>query len=515
MKVWVLIAALLLAATARAAEQPGVVRIASKNFTEQEILGELVAQLIERHTTLRVERRFGLGGTEICHSGLLSGELDLCVEYTGTGLVNVLRMPPAGGAGATHRRVAGAYRERFDLEWLPPIGFNNTYAIAVRRSEAQARGWSSIGDLAADAGDLRGGFTPEFMERPDGYPGLRRTYGFTLGSAADIDPGLMYTAIASGQVDVICAFATDSRIDEHDLVVLDDDLGFFPPYDAAPVARAGLLERHPEIRDALAALAGTIDDAAMRAMNREVDTLGLEPADVAREWIKSRSGLAPAADEAAGWQRPGLGEFLRDRRGQLGRKLLEHLALTALGTGIATFIGVPLGVLAYRVAPARAPLLALTEIMQTIPSLAMLAFMFALTGMLGLVPAATALVLYALLPIVLNTYTGLRQVPPGAAQAALGLGMSGWQRLRMVELPLAAPVIVAGIRAAAVLTVGVATLSTYIGAGGLGDFIARGLARNDPRLTLLGAVPAAGLAVGISLAIRAVERALGGGRRGR
>lgn len=503
----VLVILLLLGAVSTGASgAPDVIRVGSKNFTEQEILGELVAQLIERDTGLRVERRFGLGGTELCQAALLSGELDMYVEYTGTGLVNVLRLAPAGGSDATFRAVAGAYRESFDLEWLPPIGFNNTYAIVVRGDDADARGWGTLSDLASDAGDLRGGFTSEFVERPDGYPGLSERYGFRLGSAADLDPGLMYTAAQSGQVDVISAFATDGRIDEYGLRVLEDDRGFFPPYDAAPVVRAETLERHPEIRDALAAIAGTIDDAAMRAMNREVDVLGRSPADVAREWIESRRDDEAGAAEGVAWERPSLWEFLMRRRGQLGRKLLEHLALTGLGTGIAVLIGVPLGVLAHRLAPARGPLLAFTEIVQTIPSLAMLAFMFALYGLLGLLPAATALVLYALLPIVLNTFTGLKEVPKGAVQAAVGVGMSGWQRLRLVELPLAAPVIVAGVRAAAVLTVGVATLSTYIGAGGLGDFIARGLARNDTRLTLLGALPAAALAVVLSLGIRGIER---------
>jgi len=509
--VWVM-ALVMAAAGARASAAPDVIRVGSKNFTEQEILGELVAQLIERDTGLRVERRFGLGGTELCHAGLISGELDIYVEYTGTGLINVLRVAPAGGSDATFRRVAGAYRERFDLEWLAPIGFNNTYAIVVRAEDADERGWATIGDLAPDAGELRGGFTSEFVERPDGYPGMSERYGFKLGSTADLDPGLMYSAAASGEVDVISAFATDGRIDEYGLRVLEDDRGFFPPYDAAPVARAGVLERHPEIRDALAALAGTIDDAAMRAMNREVDVLGRAPADVAREWIEGRDGGEVDAGEGAAWERPSVWGFLMRRRGQLGRKLVEHLVLTGLGTGIAVLIGVPLGIAAHRVAPARGAVLAMTEIVQTIPSLAMLAFMFALYGVLGVLPAATALVLYALLPIVLNTYTGLSEVPAGAVRAAVGVGMSGGQRLRLVELPLAMPVIVAGVRAAAVLTVGVATLSTYIGAGGLGDFIARGLARNDPRLTLLGAVPAAVLAVVLSLGIRGMERAAGRGR---
>lgn len=490
---------------------PTVVRVGSKNFTEQEILGEIVAQLLERVADVRVERRFGLGGTDICHAAMLAGELDVYVEYTGTGLVNVLRREPGGTGADVHRVVAREYRNRFDLEWLAPIGFNNTYAIAVRAEQAEQEGWRTIGDLRESADRLRGGFTSEFVERPDGYPGLRKRYGISFGSVMDLEPGLMYRAIAEGQVDVICAFATDGRLDEFGLRTLRDDRGFFPPYDAAPVVRAELVAAHPEVRDALAALAGTISDGEMRRMNHAVDVLGVEPGEVARRWVTERVGAAPSAADTPDRAEIGRESMLSlafARRVEIVEKTGEHLVLTFLGTSIAIVIGVPLGVLIHRRASARGLVLGMVEVMQTIPSLAMLAFLFALYGLLGTAPAVTALVLYALLPIVLNTYTGLRETPPQAIEAANGIGMSSWQRLRIVELPLAAPVIIAGIRAAAVLTVGIATLSTYIGAGGLGDFIARGLARNDTRLTMLGAAPAALMAVVLSLAIRLAERRL-------
>jgi osmoprotectant transport system permease protein len=497
-----------------AGAQPAPVRVGAKNFTEQEILGEVVVQLIERRTEFAVERRFGLGGTDICHAALRSGAIDIYVEYTGTALLTVLRSEAPRAPDVAWRRAASAYRERFDLEWLPPIGFSNTYAICVRAGDAEDNGWATVSDLAADAGRLHAGFTSEFIERPDGLPGMRAAYGLSFGSVSDLEPGLMYRALAEGQVDVICAFSTDGRIAEYGLVTLEDDRRFFPPYDAAPVARAELLERRPSVRDALASLAGTIDDDTMRRMNHSVDVLGRSPASVARAWIDDRLGAPGEARETVGREggaRRGVLGLAIDRRAEVFGKTLEHIVLTLVSTGVAICIGVPLGVLIHRRAAARGPVLAFTEIMQTIPSLAMLAFLFAIYGLLGAAPAITALVLYALLPIVLNTFTGLREVPRQTVEAADGVGMSSWQRLRIVELPLAAPVIVAGIRAATVLTVGIATLSTYIGAGGLGDFIARGLARNDTRLTLLGAVPAALLAVVLSLGIRLIERAL---RRG-
>jgi len=504
-----LVLGLLFAAPAFARQ--GVVRVGSKNFTEQEILGEIVAQLIERTTGLEVERRFGLGGTDICHAAMLNGELDIYVEYTGTGLLTVLKRSVIANPPEAFRAVAGSYRERYDLEWLPPIGFNNTYAITVRGEEADAEGWSTVSDLLGAAGELHAGFTSEFMERPDGYPGLRDAYGLRFAGTADLDPGLMYEALADGQVDVICAFATDARIAEYNLRTLRDDRSFFPPYDAAPVVRGELLRAHPEIRDALAVLAGTIADEDMRRMNHAVDIERRDPASVAREWVDTQLDPGSTPDVSTAYDdkpAPGFFALAYARRAEVAQKFGEHLVLTALGTVLAVAIGVPLGILIHRRAATRGPVLAMTEIVQTIPSLAMLAFLFAMYGLLGAAPAVTALVLYALLPIVLNTFTGLREVPAQVIEAADGVGMSSWQRLRIVELPLAAPVIIAGIRAATVLTVGIATLSTYIGAGGLGDFIARGLARNDTRLTLLGAIPAALMAVTLSLCIRLIERRL-------
>ncbi len=500
------------AITSSVAEAADTVRIGAKNFTEQEVLGELVAQLIERHTDLRVERKFGLGGTGVCHSALVAGELDIYVEYTGTALLNVLKQHAQTDADKVFRIVSSAYRDQFDLEWLPPIGFSNTYAIAVRSADAEVRGWLTISDLARASRGLTGGFTSEFMERPDGFPGLRRVYGLDFARTADLDPGLMYKALADGQVDVICAFATDGRIAAYKLHVLHDDRSFFPPYDAAPVIRKALLRDHPEIRDALTPLAGTIGDREMRRMNYAADELKRRPSAVARDWIEARGfghpqsaagPTSPQADGAAGFW-----AMVVARRAELWRKALEHLWLTVLAMAIAVLIGVPLGVLIHRRRTAAPLVLGVTEVVQTIPSLAMLAFLFAVYGILGATPAVTALVLYALLPIVVNTFTGLKELSPEIIEAADGIGMSSRQRLWIVELPLALPVIVAGIRTATVWTVGIATLSTYIGAGGLGDFISRGLARNDPWLTLLGAVPAAAIAVTLSLAIRLVERHL-------
>jgi osmoprotectant transport system permease protein len=474
------------------AEQPDVVRVGAKAFTEQHILGELVSQLIERHTELRVERVFDLGGTGLCHSALVSGEIDVYVEYSGTALVDILKAESVPDSEAVFRTVARAYREQFDLIWLPPLGFNNTYVMAIRGAEADAKRWAKVSDLKDASQSLRAGFTSEFVERPDGYPGLSAAYGFRFGQIIELDPGLMYTALTNGQVDVICAFATDGRLAAHGLRVLKDERSFFPPYEAAPVVRADLLRRHPEVADALMPLIKTVDGNTMRNMNLAVDGERKRPSDVARTWIESRQPEArtvPQERRSSPPSSPGdYWSFLVSRRYELWRKILEHLWLTGVALLAAIAAGIPSGILIQRIRGLAPLILTLTEVAQTVPSLAMLAFLFALYGVLGAAPAISALVLYALLPIVLNTYTGLNGIAPGILEAADGIGMSSSQRLRIVELPLALPVIIAGVRTAAVWTVGIATLSTYIGAGGLGDFISRGLARNDPRLTVIRSV---------------------------
>ena len=261
------------------------VRIGSKNFTEQLILGELMAQMIKAHTDLTVDRRFNLGGTMICHEALTAGEIDLYAEYTGTGLVTVLKRPVESDAEKVFNIVRTDYKRQFNLEWLEPFGFNNTYALTVRKSDVRDKGWRTISDLATSADTLRAGFTAEFSERSDGYPGVRSAYSFGFADVHDLEPSLMYQALAKGEVDVICAFTTDGRIAAYDLQPLADNRRFFPPYFAAPVIRSAFLQGHPEVRSVLARLAGVLNDATMQRLNYEVDEKGHRPEDVAREFL--------------------------------------------------------------------------------------------------------------------------------------------------------------------------------------------------------------------------------------
>jgi glycine betaine/choline ABC-type transport system substrate-binding protein len=265
-----------------------VIRVGSKNFTEQIVLGELLAQTIERQTDLKVERRLNLGGTFICDQALRSGDIDLYVEYSGTALTAVFHQP----VETDPSRVLDAIRQRYaqaGLTLLEPLGFENTFAILVRGQDAASLKLTTIGDAAGPARNWRAGFGYEFLQRADGYPGLAKAYGLQFGSPPRaMDLSLIYRALADRQVDLIAGDATSGLIDAYGLTMLKDDRRYFPPYDAVPVARRGMLLAHPQVKDALATLAGKVTVADMRRMNRAVDAEHQEPAAVVRAFLQAR-----------------------------------------------------------------------------------------------------------------------------------------------------------------------------------------------------------------------------------
>jgi osmoprotectant transport system substrate-binding protein len=260
--------------------------VGAKNFTESDLLAEIAAQQIERRTGLHVERKLHLGGTFVCHEALLAGQIDLYVEYTGTAYTAVLKHAPGASADSIARAVAEEYRSRWDLHWLAPFGFDNTFAIAVRQADAQRDGLRAISDLARLAPTWKAGFGYEFLNREDGFPGLARMYGLRFAAPPTaMDLGLTYRALADGKVDVIAGNSTDGQLDALHLVALADDRHYFPPYQAAPVVRGALLQRHPEVQRALAELAGKIDAAAMRRLNAEADIEHRDLPAIARDWL--------------------------------------------------------------------------------------------------------------------------------------------------------------------------------------------------------------------------------------
>ncbi len=271
-------------------KRQNVVVVGSKNFTEQIVLAELLAQQIEARTALRVDRRLNLGGTLICHQAMLAGQMDLYAEYTGTALAAVLSEPSSHDTEAVYRAVRDGYRTRFGFDVGPPLGFNNTFAIVVRGEDAQTYKLRTISDLVPHAPQWRAGFGYEFMERSDGYPGLARAYGLQFAAAPTImDLGLLYRALKEHKVDVVAGSSTDGLIEALSMIVLEDDRHYFPPYQAVTVTRGGALEEHPELRGALEVLGGKISDAEMRRMNYEVDAEQRDPAAVAREFRRARN----------------------------------------------------------------------------------------------------------------------------------------------------------------------------------------------------------------------------------
>jgi glycine betaine/choline ABC-type transport system substrate-binding protein len=262
--------------------------VGSKNFTEQTILAELVAQQIERRTGLNVDRRFFMGGTFVCHPAITSGEIDIYVEYTGTALAAILEQPPMQDPTAVYRKVADEYAARYGLTWGQPLGFDNTFAILIRAADASELGVETISQIAEHTPGWRAGFGYEFMEREDGFPGLADTYGLAFAETPrTMDLGLTYRALAGGDVDLIAGNSTDGLIEALELFHLEDDKSYFPPYQAAPVMRDETIAQHPEIAAALAELAGRISDDEMRRLNYLVDVEHRDIAIVAREWLDS------------------------------------------------------------------------------------------------------------------------------------------------------------------------------------------------------------------------------------
>ncbi|MGA3292465.1 MAG: glycine betaine ABC transporter substrate-binding protein [Candidatus Acidiferrales bacterium] len=263
--------------------------IGSKNFPEQALLGEILAQHLEAKTRLRIERRFYLAGSYICQQALLAGRIDAYVEYTGTALTAILHDPIESDPSAVFGRVQREYKQRFGLEMMPSLGFNNTFAIVIRGEDARRLNLKTISDAAGYAPQWRAGFGYEFMERPDGYPGLARVYGLHFAAPPRIlDLGLLYRGLLDKEVDLVAGNSTDGLISARDLVILEDDKRYFPPYEAVPIVREDTLSRHPEVRAALAELSGKISDAEMQKMNYAVAGAGRDVSEVAREFLRSK-----------------------------------------------------------------------------------------------------------------------------------------------------------------------------------------------------------------------------------
>ena len=499
-----------MAAPAVAAQEAPLV-VGSKRFTESYVLGEILAGTLDAGGRPAVHRQ-GLGNTGILEQALASGAIDLYPEYTGTIVRELLKREGNPPLDELNRWLASR-----GLKAAIPLGFNNTYALAMTREKAAALHISRLSDLFGPAGaSLRLGLSHEFLERGDGWPALRQAYGGSAATPIGLDHGLAYDAITAGRVDVIDVYSTDAKVGRLGLTVLEDDRRFFPAYDAVVLMRASL-DPAP-----LARLAGAIDTTTMIAMNAEVELDGRSFAETARKFLAggfARAAASPAssasglsASAATAPDRPKASLLQRVFAPDFARLAGQHLFLVGASLVLAIALGVPLGVVAWRWPRLESIVLGAVAILQTIPSLALLAFLIAIVGSIGVVPAVIALFLYALLPIVRNTHAGLQSVSGGMAQAALSLGMTPRQALGLVQLPLAAPTLLAGVKTAAVINVGTATMAAFIGAGGFGERIVAGLAVNDSDVMLAGALPAAALALVVQGVFDIAERRARGSR---
>lgn len=474
---WVMMTALLLGAQGARAE----VTVGSKAFPESWILGEALAARMRADGIARVQHRHNLGGTEIVAQALQSGAVDVYPEYTGT--IQEVLLHRSGTSGAATADSMRAELARLGLAVSDPIGFNDGYAIAMPETTAARLRIRTISDLGRHP-DLRLGLTHEFLGRADGYPGLARHYGLRMQRVLGIQHELAYTALASGRIDATDIYTTDAQIARLGLRVLEDDRHFFPRYDAVWLYRLDLPAREPRALEAIRALTGRISETAMIRANARVvlDGISYEAAadSLLAEALPSTSRSAPTGRESVA--------------SSMARNTLRHLELVLLALAAAVVIGLPLGIAAAGSPRLGGAILLVTGILQTIPSLALLAVLIPLLG-IGFRPALAALFLYSLLPIVRNTVVGLSTLPASLRDAAESLPLSPWARLTRIRLPMASPAILAGVQTSAVICVGSATLAALVGAGGLGEPILSGIQLRQTHLILEGAVPAAALAL--------------------
>jgi osmoprotectant transport system permease protein len=479
---------LLLALAPAGCGRPADVRVGSKAFPESEILGELARDLAAS-TGRSAEHRGHLGDTSKVWTALLLGEIDAYCEYTGTLSHDILTDEHVRTDDEIRRALAAK-----DVRMSRSLGFSDNYALGMREDRAAELGIRTISDLKKHP-ELKLGLSHQFLDRADGWRGVRRFYDLPFATPNASEHSLAYQALAQGNVDVVDVYTTDAQVRQYHIRLLEDDRHFFPAYDTVLLYRADLERRAPEAVRAMLRLEGAISADEMLDMNARVVAGDPKVSEkrAAADFLARKLNVHVEVEDETVAQRI----WLRTR---------QHLLLVAVSLALAIAVAVPLGVMAARRPYLGQALLALVGVVQTLPALALLGLLVLLVGYIGTTPAIIALFLYSLLPIVRNTYTGLHDVPLQIRESAEALGLSPWARLRLVELPMASRAILAGIKTAAVINVGYATLGGLIGAGGYGQPIITGLDRNDPRLIMEGAIPAVVMALAVQALFEVIER---------
>lgn len=448
--------------------------VGSKKFTENVILGEIIKALGES-SGAEVKHLKELGGTRVLWDALLKGDIDIYPDYTGT-----LKQEILSSKNFSDDEELINYLSSIGINISNPIGFNNTYAIGVKKETAEKYDLKKISDLKNHP-ELRFGFSNEFLNRSDGWIGLRSAYDLPQKNVTGLDHDLAYRGLDASSIDVIEFYSTDAEIKYYNLVVLDDDLDFFPEYNAVLLYRDDLKKSAPTALAKILELEGSIDEDEMIKMNARVKLEGETESSVAASFVNSNFGLNFETETETFWDR-------------LYKHTADHLLLVLISLSAAIIISIPLGIVAHKKKKLGKVILSVTGIIQTIPSLALLVFMIPLLG-IGSAPAIFALFLYSLLPIVRNTFLSLEEIPIDIKESADALGLKSFAKLRLIELPLSFRSILAGIKTSAVINVGTATLGALIGAGGYGQPILTGIRLDNIPLILEGAVPAALLAL--------------------
>lgn len=474
--------------------------VASKKFTESVILSEM-CRLLAEHAGQPTQHLRELGGTRIVYEALKSGDVDAYVEYSGTLLNELFADRNVKSLDELRRRLA-----EDGIRMSQPLGFNNTYALAMAADRAAANDVETLSDLARTP-DLSYGLSSEFLERSDGWPGLKTAYGLSPNSAVGLDHDIAYRQLQLGLIDVMDVYTTEARIDALNLKVLQDDRNYFPRYDAVLLYREDSAGKYDAAIQQILRLEGKISERQMTACNRQAEVDGASEQQIAADFLKREFDIAAATTETTRFER-------------ITTHTINHIELVRRSLLPAILIAMPMGIVATRIPWLGHVLLATTGIFQTIPSFALLVLLLPVVSMIGLqsigvgsVTAIVALFLYSLLPIVRNTHAGLQSIDASLLESAEVLNLPPTYRLLEIELPLARSAILAGIKTAAVMNIGFATLGALVGAGGYGQPILSGIRRADTSLILEGAIPAAVLAIVVQILFEFFERRRVGNRR--
>lgn len=487
--------------------QAKTVTVGSKQFSESVILSEMLALILEENYNFKVNRKHALGGTQVAFEALKSGAIDVYPEYTGTAYTVIAKQSGLSTAEEIRDYLSNAFINEYNLSWSEPLGFNNTYAFAVKKDDTRFSKITTMSELSELTLNYTIAAPYEFMEREDGFLAMEKIYKLELPqeNIKSMEAGLMYPAIKGGSVDVIICYSTDGKIKEAGLRLLTDDKMFFPPYEVAYLLKEKILNRYPQLRLAINSLEGTISENEMVELNYLVDGTKLEAKDVAKNFLIQKGIIEGNIQKLS--EEDGFFSYAWKKRFYLYKIIKEHLVLSFLSLFFAILISLPLGILMTRIKNLEKIIFPIVNTIQTIPSLALLGFMIPFLG-IGLIPALIALFLYSLLPLMRNTYIGIQGIDPELIEAAKSIGLTPFQILTKVEIPIALPVILAGLRTAAVMVIGMATLAALIGAGGLGDPIFRGVSTVNSYLILLGAIPSALLAILVDRFIGFLEKVL-------